>query len=516
MVGRGGCPGPGHPRGVEGGRRRPDDSGWALAGPGPIARGCLKATALLLAALLSADPAAGQGAEGTAPDAEASAPADTLSLPDALGTALSGHPDIRSARADASAEAAARWADWGGWLPTATASMNVSRTDFTTVTFLSPEGVSRELLEPLEDVSKSVSQGLSFRWNLLEGGRRLAELKAGGAEREAAEQSLSARERAVVAEVKQAYFEALKQQELVEIARRQLENRRAELERTRRRYRIAAVSRADLLGTEGEVRAAELTLLDARDAAERARRELRVAMGEGGGGRPGERAERPVALAGAPPAPDPGGLTAGELAERAVAAHPELASLRARADAASDRLWGARSAYLPTVSLGFTHSRTENLGPQGDLFTFDPSNRANRFSVSASWELFDGFRRREETARASAARDRARAELALRRIEVEKQVRDLVDEVKRRARRVELLERQLEVAEERLELVREQFRAGTADFTDLQTAIDGATSAERSLVQERYDYLSAWARLERWAGDAVSGPGPVPPGSGGS
>lgn len=534
---RGRPPGPGAPtdvrtdaRGAEAVRRR--GGGTDPSGPGIRRLGPAAALLLLLVAGApgTGGPAVAQEEDTVPPepaapadtvppladtvrlDAEGRAsPEDTLSLEDALRTALAENPDVRGARATASAEAAARWADWGAFLPTASASMNVSRSDVRTETFVTPEGFFARLPEAQQDVNKGVSQSLSLSWTLLEGGRRIAELQAGSSAVEAARLRASEAERRAVAEVKVAFLEARKQQRLTEIARQQLENRRRELERTRQRYRIAAVDRADLLGAQVQVRQAELNLLESRDAARRARRQLRVAMGDRGRAHATE-----FALGEVPAPPDPGGFSADALAERAASSHPGVRALEAEVESASSRLWASRSSYLPTVRVGFSHSRTEQFPRQGPLVTFDPSNRTNRFSVSASWDLFTGFQRRERNARAGAELDRARIERARRELEIEKTVRDLVDEVERRARRVELLREQLDRAQERLELLSEQYRLGSATFDQLQRAIDEVTRSERDLVRERHDYLAAWARLEQWAGDVAPGlPSPAVDGAGG-
>lgn len=422
------------------------------------------------------------------------APADTVTLQEAMSVALNRHPDVRGARADASAEHAARWADWGAFLPTADVSASFSRSSFTNFSFALPEGTAEVRDEPVTGERFGASQSLGLQWNLLEGGRRFAELTAGGADARAVDLRLSAVEREAVARVKEAYFEAVKQRRLAEIARRQLRSRRQELDRARQRFRIAAIGRSQLLGVEGQVRDAEIQLLDARDAAQRARRELAVQMGAP------ERIGRRVALSDPPSPPDAGALEADSVVAHVLSSHPELGALDARVSAASARVLGERSSYLPTVSLGLTTSRTEALGPGGELFNFDPRNRSEGLSLTARWQIFTGFDRKERNARQSAAVDRQRAERTRRRLQVEKTVRDLASEVRRRDRRLELRERRLEVARERLELTEEQFRVGSARYVELQQAIQELTTAERAVVQERYEYLKTWARLERWVG----------------
>ncbi len=422
--------------------------------------------------------------------------ADTLTLEEAVSTALAGDPDLAAAGADVSAARGARWADWGALLPTASAGASFRRSDFTNVTFVAPEGVSRRLEDPIESTSKTTNQFLSFDWTLLEGGRRIAGLSAGADQLEAAALRRSLAERTTVAEVKSAYFEARKQERLAALARDELEARREDLERTRERYRMAAVGRSDLLGAEAELEEARLALLDAEDLARQQKRALQVAMGVAPGAVP--------PLAPVPEPPDAADLDPAALVDRALAEHPELAALEAEAEAASSNLWAARSRYLPTLSLGFGFSRSESLGPEGDLFVFDPQNTGQSFSVTASWNLFDGFSRREEAASASAQLTRARADRAKRRLELEQEVRDRVSDLRRRTERLEILRSLVEKSRQRLELTREQYRLGTADYLELRTATEELVSAERRLMQERYDVLVLWAELEQRVGAAAA------------
>lgn len=427
------------------------------------------------------------------PSAAATSPADTLTLAGAIRAAVDGAPGLERERAELEAARAARWADWGAFLPSVSASAGFTRSDFTTVTFVSPEGVSRRRDDPLTGTLKSASQLLSLEWSLLEGGRRLADLSAGVADLEAASAHRDLAERRAVADVKRAYFEALQRTRLAELARRRVDGRRRDLALTRRRYRVADVGRSDLLAAEMEVEETRLALLDARDAARAAKRALQVAMGV-------EPAEG-LALAPAPEPPSPSGLDPARLVRRALATSPELAAASAEAEAASARRRAAGSRYLPGISVGLDLSRSERLGPEGDLFVLDPRNTSRRFRVQASWTLFDGFRRRETRARASAEAARARSRRAVRRLELQHEVRELVAEIRRRARRVEVLRHTVNLARRRLELARERYRLGTFDHLELQNATRQLARSEERLTRERYGYLSAWADLEERAGD---------------
>lgn len=440
----------------------------------------------LLACLLVVSPAPAQ---------EGAPVPDSLTLERAVEMAIGEAPDVRSARASLDAAGAGRWADWGALMPSLDGSASFSQSEFTTVTFQEPEGGSSRLEEPRIGEQKSSSMALSLSWTLLDGGSNIADLLAGGAEVEAQRHGLTEAERTRVAEVRVAYYEARKQQRLVAFAEEQLEARIADLERRQRQYEMAAVNRADLLGARDDSAAAELELMEARDAARVGVRDLAVTIGV-----PADRLDPDTRLAEVDGLPSAEGLDVGSLVARAIRSNPQLAQLAADAEAASSRVWAARADYLPTITLGYDWGWSERLGPEGDLFVLDPSNRRQGLGVNVSWNLFGGFTRRDQVAQASLAREQAEIDRTREELELERRIRDTVEELRRRSERLDILERRREFATQRLELTRERYRLGELEYLDVQNVVEALNGIEGSLITERYDYLSAWASLEEDVG----------------
>lgn len=451
------------------------------------------AAALALTALAAAAPV------GAVPRGAVPSP-DTLDLEEAIRTALGRNPRMKEARADVSEQSAARWADWGALLPSVDASAGFDRTEATRFTFEGEEGKSEKAPEPIDFTRISASQSLSFTWTVLDGGRRLADLNAGAARRDAAGYRLSDEERKLVADVERSFYDALEKERLADVADRQLDARKRELEVTRRRLEAGVATRVDLLGARVEIDEARLRLLDARDRADRARRQLRRDMGLSPAPPGGERP-----LAAIDSLPDTDGLRTADLVERARSADPLLKAFEADAQAASASRLGGWTDYLPEITAGYDLSRAESGGPGSPFVNFDPSDRFNTVSVELSWNVFDGFDRREETARAAAELTRARASRRERALEIERRVGDLVGEARRRRSRVEVLRGNLRHARERLELARESYEQGVRTFDEFQPFIDEARDAEKSLVEERFAFLEAWADLEELVGD-LDGP----------
>ncbi|TFG63231.1 MAG: TolC family protein [Gemmatimonadales bacterium] len=404
----------------------------------------------------------------------------TLQLDQAIQTALLHNPSMTSAEASASAAAASRWADWGAFLPTVTANGSVSKTDFSTITFLNPDGTTTVLDEALDDTNKNNSAGLNFGLRL--SADQFANLGAGSARQDAADFRLAATSSEVVRQVKVAYFDALKRQALVGVAERQTEARSQDYEVTRGRYQIAAATRSDLLGAEIDLRNAELRILDARDAFVSAVRQLRASLGQDVSGiLPGD-----LILEELEGIPDAFDLEADRLVASAFANNPGLRALAADERAASASVLSARASYLPTLNFGLNLGRGRQVADDESLFSFSPANTNRNVSISASWALFSGFQRKQRNAETSSQLTQVRASITAQEFQIEREVRDLVDGLRRRAHRLQLMESNTELSSERLDLARESYRRGSITYFNLQQAIESLDQSQQDVLDERY------------------------------
>jgi len=421
---------------------------------------------------------------------------DTLDLETALRIAVNRSPVLHRVQAAADASAADRRAAIGAFLPTASTSMSLSRNTFTRTTFVGEEGQSQTLPEPLSSTSQSANQSINLSWTVLDGGRRFGTLREQSANLRAAQRQLDDQRLAVIAAVRRDFFEALRRQRLLELTRRQIADREQELEIARRRYEIAAVERTDILAAESNLLNAQISLLSEKSQLATGLRALSVSMGLSP-----ESGSRTV-LGDVVDLPSAAGLSAESLVSLALSVDPELLQLDAQRAAASAALWTARGTFLPTISVGYTRSRSEAFGAGAPFFQFDPGDNAHGFSVSARWDLFQGLTHPQQTANASSRKRQAEESLRLRRLEIERDVRRFVSDIDQLDQTLALLDRALEISQERLAMSRQMYQNGTIEFTSLQQAISEVTQAERSLIEQRYNYLTAWAQLEEFVGNA--------------
>ncbi len=416
---------------------------------------------------------------------------DTLDIERAVRFAMSESPVLRTSLAAADRASADRLAAWGAFLPRAGVNLGLGRSSSTRSTFEAEEGPAARLPERLTFTNQSANQGLGLSLTILDGGRRFAELQRSAASFRGAQRRYDDQQRAVIATVRREFLDALRRQELLELTRAQIADREAELDIASRRYEIAAVERTDVLAAELNLLEARMRFLSEQNLLHVGLRQLVVSMGL-----PPESGEGLVLAS-------EEGMPAGmpdieSIIRTAVTTDPELAALEADRSAASASLWSARTRYLPQITASLNWGRGETFGADASFWQFDPGDTSSSFSVSASWNLFDGFAREVQNAQASAARRQAEEDYRRARLEIERDVRRFGAQIEGLAQTLDLLDQAYAISRERLDMEQQRYRLGTGSFLELQGAIDAVQRAETSLTQSRYDYLIAWSSLAEY------------------
>jgi outer membrane protein TolC len=432
----------------------------------------------------------------TATPASAQAPDTVLTLSGAAALLMERNPEYMASLAAADAAGENVWAAWGSWLPTVTLQGNFGRNEFTTKTFIDPAGQAQELVDPITDVSKSVSQSLAINWTVFRGGRRLFDVGSSNAQARAADLAAVSRLVQLTSQLESQYYEALKRQELVTLAEELLEARRRDLEVTQARFRIAAVTQSDVLQAEVQVGQSELAVLQAEQAADAARRDLNVLLG----------LEEDLAyqLRDTSIVFDPAALRLEEMVGAARSSNPELARLDATIDARSRSLWSARGTWLPNVSLGLSLGRSESLSGDANIFEFSPRNTSQNFNINFSWPLLAGFEKKWRTGQASAQLQEARANKFAGLLNVDRSVRNAYAALVTAYRTVQIQTRNVQLARESVRLTTERYRIGAASYIELRQATSQETEAERGLIEARFDFMRSFADLQGAVGVPIT------------
>lgn len=444
-----------------------------------LLRGCV------LAALFAAAPLAAQAPR-------------VLSLEEALELARRNNPLLRQAMNELERTPAGMRAAWGAFLPRLDLGMgtnvNLNRR------LQAEDNFGNPIVNPnVEWVTASrSSQDISARLSLFEGGRRFHERGAERARGIARERRVEAEMTATWGRVATSFYETVRQSDLLGLEMAILEGKRLDLESTTRLFELAVGSRVDVLAAELEVQRQERAVRQAENNHAKAVLALRAEivapdMDE-------------FTTRGTVPEPfDPVALDEVALIGMALERSPLILQNRAEVDVSRASLSAVRSARLPTISL--TTAFFQSGYGQEYAATFQPFSTDSRYasaSLSLSVPVFTGFSAERDIADAQVQLANAEEGVRQTRLEIERDVRSRLIDLRGAWDSYRLAERSSQIAEERLRLAREGYRLTTVTFSDLQLAIEGAANERRTAIDARYEFVAARIELEQVVG------GPLP------
>jgi len=448
--------------------------------PRPSLRRALPAAALLLVASGCADiqaareaqdpKSAGPGERTVTASEVGLGPGSTLTLERGLRLSLEYNPSTALARRAVDAARARLTQANAGSLPTLSAGASYT--------------VSGGKDRTTDD---SFSAGLSADLLLFDFGRLDA------LQRESAEQLLAASLDLATAEIETAYafeeafFNVLKQIELVGIAEQNVRQFEKRLEQVRGFVEVGTRVKYDLTKAQVDLGNAQLGLVTARTALAVQQAVLGNVLG---------LAEIPAYALEKPAAAEAGTPEAETLMAEARRQHPRLLARAARERAASHAVDAAVAALFPELSVGGSLTAAGSLSPVDWFWSAGPA---------LNWLLFSGWSRTGQLQEAVAGLQSARATRAQAEQQVFLDIQQAIAAREDARQRLAILEMTVRQAEENLDLVSARYRIGRASSVELTDAQVSLATTRGQQVQAVYNLRIAAAQLRRAAGAA-----PVP------
>lgn len=404
-----------------------------------------------------------------------------LTVQQAVAAALSYHPAVAAARSGE--EAAAAEVDRAAAERRPRLALKANATRFEEPVPVTPiHGFGLDSFPPFD---RDLAQGeLTVRYDLYAGGAHAADLERARAEREAAGRALAGAEDRVIGGTVAAYVRVLGLAGVLAAHDLRLEALEAERGRVEQMFevgRAAEVERKRIAAARAAAAAERIRLTTALDTAERELARLTgLPVGE-------VRAPRlaPVAPAGPPPEREP-------LADRALAASPEVARARAEVAAAEAAIELADSVRRPKLGVRGTYQ---------EYATFDALETGEwQAGLELTVPLLDGGGVAARVRAAEAARDAAEARLELVRLQVLGDLdRALADAAEAAARAASLAEAVASYAEvARVEALRLAHGAGVqSEYLDAEADL---LAVRAELAEARFAEVAARTEAARVAG----------------
>jgi outer membrane protein len=329
--------------------------------------------------------------------------------------------------------------------------------------------------------SNSYNAGLTARYDLFRGGQRFSELDRAAADVTAARARREDQRFNVNFQTKNFFFQALRQEELLTVALRRLEQATQSLEMTRTQQQVGA-------GTVSDTLRARLEFINSRQAVLTAQiqtRAARFALGRQVG-----IAEPVIPVAPDDLEPRPLRLSEREILEVAENLAPSVQAAEAIFEAAREAYSSSKSAYIPSLSLstGYNWSNQEA--------SFSGGITSWNLNFNLSYPIFNGFSREASIVRAEYSTRVARLQEDDARLASRQETDAALRTLETSELAIDIAGEAVAVADEDLRVTRERYRLSVAIILDVVTSQIASDQARVNLVNARYDYILARAELE--------------------
>ncbi len=427
-------------------------------------------------ATLSALALAGVAAAGAA-----LAP-QSLSLDEALRVARARQPQLAAARAATEAGRARADEAHSGLLPQVGVNAEYQRT---TANFTARPGVVPLSTQSLSTASSSqtfdyFTGSLQVNQLVWDFGQTWERWRAAQANARALSQNARATAQSVALGVRTAFFNALADQSLVEVARETADNLERHLEQTKAFVQQGTRAQIDLATALTNLANARAQLVTAEGNLRAALAQLKQSMGVA--------AAPPYRLVDPGLSPVPGeGDALDALVAQAEAARPEVASLALQVDAQRRTARALRGAYGPSLSAGL------NATEAGTNLTALTWNAAA--TATLSWSPYQGGLTSAQVHEAEATLQQLEAQLDQQRLQVRSDVEQAQVGVQTAAATLASQGEAVVNAREQLRLAEGRFATGVGNSVELNDAQVALTTAESQEVQAAARLSTARAQL---------------------
>ena len=399
------------------------------------------------------------------------------SLNDCIKIALKNNTDIVSAKSNYLINKEGLRSAVGNFLPRISANAQYTRRSEALIMFRYQDLVSSK---------DSYYYGISFSQPIFSGFRNYATLKKSQLETGMYEYFLTNTEQLTQLAVKSKYFDVLKNEQLLEVAKEALNRSEEELTRIETMQRVGSVSMAEVFQQKVRVGENRLAFIEAQNALSNSKTELNHTLGIDIN-TDLELEEQELEFQKIT-------VNFDELINQALENRVDYLAVKNKYDRARYDVVAQRSGYYPQLSLEADYNWFDvNLpGSRRDLDEFDSYS----VSVNMSLNLFNRFQTSSGVGMAKASLVAADAELEQSKRQVTLDVKQAILTLQMSEENINVTNENLIAAEEDYRLAKERYAIGAGTLLEQITAEVALTSAKANRIRALYDYTYSIAALE--------------------
>jgi outer membrane protein len=297
----------------------------------------------------------------------------------------------------------------------------------------------------------------------------------------AAEQNLEATQNFVILATRTAYYDVLRARALVGVAEQTVKSAQDGVRTEQQQFEAGVVAQVDVLRLQAQLAQAQSDLIAANTGLIIAKNNLNNVIG-----RPIETPFEPAEAAALPPV----NVDPDTLAKAAITRRPEIRAIRYQRETLAWIRRAQEGGLLPSLNLSANYNRNID-APAG------VRENAASATISLSWPIFDSGLTRARVADAREDENQAAIQQQQLELGVSLEVRQAVTSLVNAKATLDVAQSQVTAAAETYRLAQVRLQAGEGTSLEVSTALTALVQAQQGLANARYNYLTAYAQLQR-------------------
>ena len=396
--------------------------------------------------------------------------AQSLTVDECVRIALENKPSLKRAEQDVAIARLNRASTGALMLPSVNASNSFSETTYGNTS---------------SEASERYSGGLSLSQSLFNFGTKINTLKQSDNTYNTAKQQRRQAKARIILDVHTFYYQYLKNSELFDIAGKDLELSKKQLDLVQNQYNLGAVSKTDFLKASVRYGTAKSSFLSRELSKKNSEKSLRFSMGLLNSDIPIIIKQKMDLILSVP--------TFDEAYSLMLSNSPDLSILNNQISGAQINVKKAWSSSLPSInmSIGMNASSADQI-----TRTYFDDNYIKSANITVSIPIFSGFRNRNSIQISKLQLDQAETRLSGGKNSAKVSLYALINTLNNYQEIIPIQEEVLLSAEEDLKLAQQRYELGSASILVLLDAQLALIQASSSLVRTKYDAAIQVANLD--------------------
>ena len=396
--------------------------------------------------------------------------AQSLTVDECVRIALENKPSLKRAEQDVAIARLNRASTGALMLPSINASNSFSETTYGNTS---------------SEASERYSGGLSLSQSLFNFGTKINTLKQSDNSYNTAKQQRRQAKARIILDVHTFYYQYLKNSELFDIAGKDLELSKKQLDLVQNQYNLGAVSKTDFLKASVRYGTAKSSFLSRELSKKNSEKSLRFSMGLLNSDIPIIIEQKMDLILTVP--------TFDEAYSLMLSNSPDLSILDNQISGAQINVKKAWSSSLPSInmSIGMNASSADQI-----TRTYFDDNYIKSANITLSIPIFSGFRNRNSIQISKLQLDQAETRLSGGKNSAKVSLYALINTLNNYQEIIPIQEEVLLSAEEDLKLAQQRYELGSASILVLLDAQLALIQASSSLVRTKYDAAIQVANLD--------------------